>query len=313
MLLLNNFRFRWLTASPSKNVHLHTRLNALRKEEIMKILKASLLLFLLLQIMIVAQDPDAEGCKDHPLLNRMKGFHISSCETRDFDVFDFPVENSTDGERKVESVEGKKYYLYYNYRVDDKIITSRQILKNFETALNGIKATVYKVIEPGNSYSFVCGILKKGKLETWVHVTASDNEYEVNIVEKEVMKQEIQATDIYRELNETGFIALDIHFDIGKSTIKAESQPIIDALFDMLKSNPDLKVSIEGHTDNTGNADANKKLSIARAQAVMDALIKKGIAKTRLTSTGFGQEVPVADNRTEDGKAKNRRVEIVKK
>lgn len=270
-------------------------------------------MILLFQILVFAQNEDAEGCKDHPLLNRMSGFYITSCETRDFDVFDFPIENSTESERKVESVEGKKYYLYYNNSKEDKIITSRQILKNFETALNGIKATVFKLIEPNNSYSFVCGVLKKGKMETWVHVTASDNEYEVNIVEKEVMKQEIQATDIYRELNESGFIALDIHFDTGKSTIKAESQPIIDALFDMLKSNPDLKVSIEGHTDNTGNADANKKLSIARAQAVMDALIKKGIAKTRLTSTGFGQEVPVADNRTEDGKAKNRRVEIIKK
>ena len=279
----------------------------------MKIIKASLLLFFLLQVAILPQNEDAEGCKDHPLLTRMSGFHIGSCETRDFDVFDFPIENSTDGERKIESVEGKKYYLYYNYSKDDKIITSRQILKNFETALNGIKATVYKVIEPGNSYSFVCGVLKKGKMETWVHVTASDNEYEVYIVEKEVMKQEIQATDIYRELNETGFIALDIHFDTGKSTIKAESQPIIDELYQMLNSDQNLKVSIEGHTDNTGNADANKKLSIARAQAVMDALVKKGIAKTRLTSTGFGQEVPIADNRTEDGKAKNRRVEIVKK
>ena len=74
-----------------------------------------------------------------------------------------------------------------------------------------------------------------------------------------------------------------------------------------------LKISIEGHTDNVGDAVSNKKLSDSRAKSVMDALIARGIDKTRMSAKGWGQEKPVADNRTEDGKAKNRRVEIVKK
>ena len=81
----------------------------------------------------------------------------------------------------------------------------------------------------------------------------------------------------------------------------------------MLNSNASLKISIEGHTDNVGDAVSNKKLSNDRAKAVMDALVAKGIDKTRLSSLGWGQEKPVADNRTEDGRTKNRRVEIVKK
>jgi OmpA-OmpF porin, OOP family len=74
-----------------------------------------------------------------------------------------------------------------------------------------------------------------------------------------------------------------------------------------------VNVSIEGHTDKVGNAASNQTLSEQRAQSVMNLLINKGISKERLTSKGWGQSNPVADNRTEEGKAKNRRVEIVKK
>ena len=81
----------------------------------------------------------------------------------------------------------------------------------------------------------------------------------------------------------------------------------------MLNRNTELKISIEGHTDNIGQAAANKKLSQERAKAVMDALVSKGIDTARLSAIGWGQEKPVADNASDEGKAKNRRVEIVKK
>ena len=80
----------------------------------------------------------------------------------------------------------------------------------------------------------------------------------------------------------------------------------------MLKANPSLKVSIEGHTDNVGSGPANQTLSENRAKAVMNAISSKGINKTLLSSKGWGQTKPVADNKTDEGKAKNRRVEIVK-
>ena len=81
---------------------------------------------------------------------------------------------------------------------------------------------------------------------------------------------------------------------------------------EMLKANPTLKISIEGHTDDAGNAISNKTLSENRAKAVMNALILKGINKSLLTAKGWGQEKPISDNRTEEGRTKNRRVEIVK-
>jgi outer membrane protein OmpA-like peptidoglycan-associated protein len=81
----------------------------------------------------------------------------------------------------------------------------------------------------------------------------------------------------------------------------------------MLKSAPALRIAIEGHTDNVGQAAANKSLSERRAKSVMEAIVAAGIDAKRLSAAGFGQEKPVADNRSEDGRAKNRRVELVKK
>lgn len=80
----------------------------------------------------------------------------------------------------------------------------------------------------------------------------------------------------------------------------------------MLKQNPDLKISIEGHTDNVGAVTSNQTLSESRAKSVMTALVSKEIAASRLKSKGWGQTKPIADNNTDEGKAKNRRVEIVK-
>jgi OmpA-OmpF porin, OOP family len=88
---------------------------------------------------------------------------------------------------------------------------------------------------------------------------------------------------------------------------------MVDEIYELMNSNPSLKISIEGHTDNVETPESNKTLSDARAKAVLNAIVSKGISKARMTSVGWGQEKPVADNRTEEGRAKNRRVEIVKK
>jgi len=80
----------------------------------------------------------------------------------------------------------------------------------------------------------------------------------------------------------------------------------------LMKENPELKVEIQGHTDNTGDPTGNQKLSESRAKAVKKALVNAQIDDSRMTAKGYGRNKPVADNSTEDGKAKNRRVELVK-
>ena len=81
----------------------------------------------------------------------------------------------------------------------------------------------------------------------------------------------------------------------------------------MMKANPDLKLSVEGHTDNIGNPVSNKTLSEERAKSVVNAIIGQGIGIERLSSSGFGQDKPIGDNNTDEGRAMNRRVELVKK
>lgn len=104
-----------------------------------------------------------------------------------------------------------------------------------------------------------------------------------------------------------------IHFDTGKSTIRPDSKPVLDEIAALLKSSPDLKLEVSGHTDSTGNAAQNLQLSQARASAVVTALTHRyAIAPARLSAKGFGDTQPVAPNTTDAGKALNRRVELKK-
>ncbi len=156
---------------------------------------------------------------------------------------------------------------------------------------------------------------KSGTKTIWLGIEAASDvaeTYTLTILEIEAMQQDIQASGILDELNTKGHIALYINFETGKSDIKSESQKIIDQVAEMLVQNPILKISIEGHTDNVGTPASNQTLSLNRAKAVVAALVAKGIEKTRLSAKGLGQTKPIADNITSDGKALNRRVEIVK-
>ena len=115
-----------------------------------------------------------------------------------------------------------------------------------------------------------------------------------------------------RMMSDGKFITYGITFDVGKSTIKPESMGEINRIVQLMNENPTLKFSVEGHTDSTGNAASNQTLSEQRSQAIVDKLVELGIAKDRLTAVGKGQNSPIADNNTDEGRAKNRRVEFVK-
>jgi len=115
-----------------------------------------------------------------------------------------------------------------------------------------------------------------------------------------------------RMMSEGKFVTYGITFDVGKATIKPESMGEINRIVQLMNENPTLKFSVEGHTDSTGNAASNQTLSEQRSQAIVDKLVELGIAKDRLTAVGKGQNSPIADNNTDEGRAKNRRVEFVK-
>ena len=122
----------------------------------------------------------------------------------------------------------------------------------------------------------------------------------------------VKAADIAEALASKGSIDLyGIFFDVDKTDIKPDSTKTLDEVASLLKIDRSLKLEISGHTDNTGTAEHNMKLSDGRAHAVVDALVKNyGIEAARLGAKGYGDTKPVASNDSEDGRAKNRRVEL---
>jgi outer membrane protein OmpA-like peptidoglycan-associated protein len=115
-----------------------------------------------------------------------------------------------------------------------------------------------------------------------------------------------------RVMQDGRIIVNGIRFDVGKATLKPESMGPINEIFKLMKDNPDLKFSVEGHTDSQGDDSSNMKLSQDRAQTVMNTLIKLGISADRLTSRGWGESKPISNNASPEDMANNRRVEFVK-
>jgi outer membrane protein OmpA-like peptidoglycan-associated protein len=113
-------------------------------------------------------------------------------------------------------------------------------------------------------------------------------------------------------LNHYGRLSLYIEFDDDNATVRPESQPLIAEIVAALQADPALRLTIEGHTDDSGTERANMALSERRAAAVVRAIVAGGIAPGRVTAAGFGETSPIADNSTETGRARNRRIEVVK-
>ena len=137
----------------------------------------------------------------------------------------------------------------------------------------------------------------------------------VQILQKEAFKQTItilKAEQVEKELKEKGKVVLYINFDTDKTKLKPEGKAGILEVATVLKNNPTLKLTVQGYTDNVGSEGHNQKLSENRAQAVVDELVTLGIEVSRLTAKGFGWQNPIADNTTPEGRAKNRRVELIK-
>jgi outer membrane protein OmpA-like peptidoglycan-associated protein len=243
---------------------------------------------------------DIEGSKDHPMFNRLTGFFITQYEEEEFGSHIFYDVNDNEL-----NVEGEKTFIRYE---SENEVGALKIIRNFSNAIKKIGGTAYE--SSGNrTYLY----LKEGNKETWAEVFAGDYDYDLTIIEKGEVEQEVTANAILKELKETGKAILYINFDSGKSTIKKESMPVVEQIIEMMRLAPDIKISVEGHTDSDGSNESNLKLSEARAKAVVEAITKGGIDAARLSSAGFGEEKPISDNTTADGKAKNRRVELIKK
>lgn len=264
----------------------------------------------------LAQDPaepDAEGCKDTPVLTRLPGCRILRCESKEFDAMDLqvgPIKES--GDAPMRTLEGATDTVTY---VCPARLSSLQIVRNAENALKTAGFTVVFSGKNGGDTPTVTA--QKGP--RWAQVYGEPwNEfsgYVLQTVSVQAMAQKMEATadSLSKALNQSGRVAVyGITFDTGKSTLRPESEKVLTQIAALLASNPSWKMRVEGHTDNVGEDAANITLSEQRAGAVVDWLTRHGIDRSRLTSIGLGDSSPVADNGSEEGRSLNRRVELVK-
>lgn len=266
-----------------------------------------------------AQDApaDAAGCKDSNLLSRIPGCWIETCVAKEFDSVD--IFRATEKPEVFEvtkgtPVEGQATVIEYSCPTS---VSSLQIARNAEQSL---RTAGYGVIMAGlitnNVGSHVPAVVAK-KDGQWVQVLTDTGgrAYLMSAVKESEVNQVMttDATAMAASIEKTGHVAIyGVTFDNGQSTIKPQSAAALAEMVTLLKSNPSWRMQIEGHTDNVGTAAVNTGLSIRRAAAVEAWLVAHGVDGGRLTHAGYGDSRPVGDNTTEDGRAKNRRVELVK-
>jgi outer membrane protein OmpA-like peptidoglycan-associated protein len=249
---------------------------------------------------------DVKNSSDHPLFpNRMPGYSISNYQQQGFSSYSFRT-------HPAQVIEGKYTRIHYYLKDVKQHPGGLAIRRNYE---NAIKSAGGEILYSDDNISVMK--VRRDGVEVWAEVQASKKVagriYFLHIVERTAMEQVITADAMAAAIEKDGFVALDVHFATGKADILPESRPLINEIVTMLSKHSSLRVGVEGHTDNTGSPATNKALSEARARSVVDAIVAAGISRGRLDPVGFGQDRPIADNRTEDGRAKNRRVEIVKR
>lgn len=261
---------------------------------------------------LTASDPaDQQGSKDPKLFTRMPGFHIYSFTELAFDRYEFAVAP----DRK-ETVEGHHLLISYYANEGIKIPSGLQVIRNYLNAAKEIGGKqVYAFEDGGTEYAILQVVLKDS--EVWAEVQAASNGmYNLHLVERQTMQQDVtaDAAAMSSSIATTGKVAVyGIYFDTDKALVKAESEPALLEIARMLQADAGLKVYVVGHTDNIGGFDHNIRLSKERAASVVSALTKQhSIAASRLQAHGNGPTAPVAANDTEAGRAKNRRVELVK-
>lgn len=282
--------------------------------------------------------------KDHPLVSRFPGSEVLKSDIKQFDEYDLIV-GPTVKEKfsKTQHLEGKITRFKYKNPKDGSTLV---ILRSYQQAL---KRAGFEVLftcsakECGDTNSgdryvdlgtwcvagldcpepmrYLAAKLSRPAGDVYVAVKVMNNDYStagtyLHVIEVKAMEAglvKVSAEALAGDITRVGHVAVyGIYFDTGKADIKPESTPVLDEIAKLLTSTPALKLHVIGHTDNVGNLASNTALSKQRAEAVVKALTTKyQIAAARLQAGGVGPLSPVATNRTEEGRGKNRRVELV--
>jgi len=224
-----------------------------------------------------------------------------------------------------------RYYLTFYDRKNQKYFKNSQLTiyvnsVSFNESEGALKGKIRSNRDPEGGWRHISIAFTKGKFKIYLQdqrliniphyqgnptgITLTSNAKENYVKNFRVAKGGVKYYK--RVLSDGKIIVNGIKFDVNKATLKPESMGPINRIYKLMKKQPGLKFSVEGHTDSDGDEASNLKLSKARAKTVMNKLISMGIAKSRLKYTGFGESKPIDNNDTPEGKANNRRVEFVK-
>jgi OOP family OmpA-OmpF porin len=218
---------------------------------------------------------DVAGSKDHPLLTRYPDSFITEY-TRNYNATEFQV-GARGTPPKVQTVEGDTTTLRYFYESAEQQPSPLQLIRNYQNAVKQIGGTVaYERLPKDLDAGETTLQVTTGGKDVWIKVlpdiySAPTQSYQLVITEVASMAQVVSANELLQELNKNGFVALYINFDTGKAELKQDGVAAVKEIATLMKSNPTLKLSVEGHTDNVGDAASNKKLSEARAKSVTAA------------------------------------------
>jgi OmpA-OmpF porin, OOP family len=303
---------------------------------------ASLLFGALAALTAGAQPRDVRNSQDHPLISRYPGSIINQYSVTEFDELDLPLGKLQAGKAsKSQHLEGKITRIVYNGPGGRSLL---EVYRNYESALQkGNLSTVWSCINEacgvggitinsrfrddwswGSGHRALTAKAARPQGDIWVslHIGQWANPTQgttlvLYIVELKPMEADLIKVDAVAmggDLERTGHTAIyGIYFDTNKAEVKPESDAAIQEIAKLLSQTPTLKLYVVGHTDSTGVLAANMDLSKRRAEAVVQTLVAKHkVAAARLTAMGCGPLAPVAPNDAEEGRAKNRRVELVK-
>jgi OOP family OmpA-OmpF porin len=274
-------------------------------------------------------EKNVKGTKEHSIIKLYPQARVTEYDEKAFDSVEVVTgaQPSSDGEpeAKTETIEGRVVRYVYEHKPGTSAF---EILRQYEAALGKagfvklMAGRVDKLPSHGKIGGEVFGAFRldrDGKPAVYTNLSASDQgdwiESTLTIAEPDQMEQKLDADadGFYKALKDKGRVAVyGINFDTGKATIRPDSEAVLSEIRKLLTDHPDLRLKVEGHTDNVGAPAANQKLSEARAAAVVAWLGRQGIKPDRLTPAGFGDTKPIVDNITEEGRTKNRRVELVR-
>ncbi len=258
---------------------------------------------------VMAQE---EELRDHPAFPRYPGFIYSDGSNLEFGTYEISLQDGT--------INAEGRYTRRDYALPEGAKNPGPVAlgRNYRNAMLAKGGKIlYDQLD--NSGGVLSATLTIGGAKVWVEVViySGGASYSLHIIEEDPMAQriELDASQLAKALQDTGRVAVHgILFETGKATITPASAAALAPIVEVLQADAALKIEIEGHTDNVGAAAANLKLSQDRAAAVKRYLVTTGgIDAARLTTAGFGDTRPVADNGTEEGRARNRRVELVRK